>query len=275
MHLHATAGTDFGRTHRVGCPASAMPPDSPSATASVVAGRLMPRTNPSADGRAGAQTRHPGRGQLAGSWRPHSTVGHPDGLLDSYHNERHPVAAAVLDNTRAQMALLSTRAGAQAMRRSRVGADGLRAGAPAPDTRRSPPSGSATTSARARGCSGRRQCDVTCECGRSLRVDARLRGACSSTRPGSCRWRAGRTASIMSSTSATNLLAPAMLLRPDGHIAWAGDEQVDLAGHLPTWFWRCAGFDVPRSAAAAHLVEEGTNGRLRRPGGQPHPSPGR
>ena len=31
----------------------------------------------------------------------------PDGLLDSYHTERHPVAATVLDNTRAQMALLS------------------------------------------------------------------------------------------------------------------------------------------------------------------------
>ena len=35
----------------------------------------------------------------------------PDGLLDSYHTERHPVAAAVLDNTRAQMALLSTEPG--------------------------------------------------------------------------------------------------------------------------------------------------------------------
>ena len=31
----------------------------------------------------------------------------PEGLLDSYHTERHPVAADVLDNTRAQMQLLS------------------------------------------------------------------------------------------------------------------------------------------------------------------------
>ena len=28
----------------------------------------------------------------------------------------------------------------------------------------------------------------------------------------------------------------AMLLRPDGHIAWAGDEQADLVEHLPRWF---------------------------------------
>src|SRR5690606_21452774 len=41
----------------------------------------------------------------------------PDGLLDSYHAERHPVAADVLTNTRAQSTLLSTEAGPQAVRR--------------------------------------------------------------------------------------------------------------------------------------------------------------
>jgi len=41
----------------------------------------------------------------------------PEGLLDSYHTERHPVAAGVLDNTRAQMELLSTEPGLQAVRR--------------------------------------------------------------------------------------------------------------------------------------------------------------
>ena len=29
---------------------------------------------------------------------------------------------------------------------------------------------------------------------------------------------------------------PAVLLRPDGHVAWVGDDQQDLLGHLPPWF---------------------------------------
>ena len=40
----------------------------------------------------------------------------PEGLLDSYDTERHPVAADVLDNTRAQMELLSLEPGARAVR---------------------------------------------------------------------------------------------------------------------------------------------------------------
>ena len=29
---------------------------------------------------------------------------------------------------------------------------------------------------------------------------------------------------------------PAALLRPDGHVAWVGDDQRDLLEVLPTWF---------------------------------------
>ena len=41
----------------------------------------------------------------------------PEALLDSYHAERHPVAADVLDNTRAQMELMALEPGPQAVRR--------------------------------------------------------------------------------------------------------------------------------------------------------------
>jgi hypothetical protein len=29
---------------------------------------------------------------------------------------------------------------------------------------------------------------------------------------------------------------PAVLLRPDGHVAWVGEDQQDLIDHLPRWF---------------------------------------
>ncbi len=29
---------------------------------------------------------------------------------------------------------------------------------------------------------------------------------------------------------------PAVLLRPDGHVAWVGDGRQDLLDRVPTWF---------------------------------------
>ena len=29
---------------------------------------------------------------------------------------------------------------------------------------------------------------------------------------------------------------PAVLLRPDGHVAWVGEDQQDLLNQLPKWF---------------------------------------
>ncbi|MET7687536.1 hypothetical protein ABZT06_06050 [Streptomyces sp. NPDC005483] len=32
------------------------------------------------------------------------------------------------------------------------------------------------------------------------------------------------------------LATPAVLLRPDGHVAWVGEDQGDLLDRLPRWF---------------------------------------
>jgi rifampicin monooxygenase len=34
---------------------------------------------------------------------------------------------------------------------------------------------------------------------------------------------------------------PAVLLRPDGHVAWIGEDQQDLLDRLPRWFGAAAG----------------------------------
>ena len=34
--------------------------------------------------------------------------------------------------------------------------------------------------------------------------------------------------------------APAVLLRPDGHVAWVGDDQQNLLDRLPQWFGAAA-----------------------------------
>jgi hypothetical protein len=38
-----------------------------------------------------------------------------------------------------------------------------------------------------------------------------------------------------------DLDVPAVPLRPDGYLAWAGDDQQELLGALPRWFGAAAG----------------------------------
>lgn len=176
-------------------------------------------------------------------WKLAAEVGGwaPDGLLDSYDTERRPVAEDVLTITRAQSELLSTEPGPLAVRRlltelmdfddvsrflaERIASIGIRY-----DVGEGP------------GLLGRRLRDIALSRGRlyELMHDGRgllldQTGRLSVT---------GWTDRVDHVTDVSEELdAPAVLLRPDGHVAWIGDDQDDLLRHLPTWFG-AAGGDV-------------------------------
>ena len=158
----------------------------------------------------------------------------PEGLLDSYHAERHPVAADVLDNTRAQMQLLSSEPGPQSVRRllaelvrfedvnrylvEKVTAIGIRYDfGEGPDLL------------------GRRLRDVRLEGGRLYALMHAGRGLLldQAGRLSVEGW-TDRVDHVVATSE--ELDAPAVLLRPDGHVAWVGADQQDLLAHLPRWF---------------------------------------
>ncbi|WLS45280.1 rifampin monooxygenase [Micromonospora profundi] len=163
----------------------------------------------------------------------------PDGLLDSYHAERHPVAADVLDNTRAQMELLSTEPGAQAVRRllaelmdfedvnrhliEKVTAIGVRYDFGAGHE-----------------LLGRHLRDVRLKGGRLYELMHGGRGLLldQTGRLSVAGW-ADRVDHVVDVSEEVG--APAVLLRPDGHVAWAGDDQQGLVGQLRRWFGAAAG----------------------------------
>lgn len=162
----------------------------------------------------------------------------PSTLLDSYQAERHPVAAAVLDNTRAQVELSSTEPGARALRRlltelmefdevSRyligkiTGIDIRYDFGDGPDLL------------------GRRLRDVDLQQGPLYGLLHRGRGLLLD-RTGQLTvggW-SDRVDLLEDPTAALDV--PCVLLRPDGYIAWIGDDQQDLDGHLSRWFGRPA-----------------------------------
>ncbi|WP_432138999.1 MULTISPECIES: rifampin monooxygenase [unclassified Streptomyces] len=163
----------------------------------------------------------------------------PEGLLDSYHTERHPVAADVLDNTRAQMQLMSTEPGAQAVRRlvaelmdieevnrrliEKVTAIGVR-----------------YDFGDGHELLGRRLRDVRLKQGRLYELLRTGRGLLlDQTGRLSAEGWADRVDHVVDVSE--ELAAPAVLLRPDGHVAWAGEDQRELLDRLPTWFGPAAG----------------------------------
>ena len=45
---------------------------------------------------------------------------------------------------------------------------------------------------------------------------------------------------------------PAVLLRPDGHVVWASENQADLLRRLPTWFGACRPGSAPPPCLDPH-----------------------
>ncbi|MFJ7997164.1 rifampin monooxygenase [Streptomyces sp. NPDC096310] len=158
----------------------------------------------------------------------------PEGLLDSYHTERHPVAAAVLDNTRAQMLLLSHEPGPRAVRRlvaelmefekvneyliEKITAIGVR-----------------YDFGEGHELLGRRLRDVELKRGRLYGLMHGGRGLLLDRSGGlSVAGWADRVDHVVDGSE--ELDVDGVLLRPDGHVAWVGDDQADLLGHLSRWF---------------------------------------
>ncbi|MGW4829144.1 rifampin monooxygenase [Amycolatopsis japonica] len=158
----------------------------------------------------------------------------PDDLLDTYHTERHLVAAAVLDNTRAQMQLMSLDPGSQAVRRllaelmdfedvSRYLTEKITATAIRYDF------------GEGHELLGRRMRDLELKQGHLYGLTRGGRGLLlDQTGSLSVRGWADRVDHVVDTSE--ELEVPAALLRPDGHVAWVGEDQDELAEALRRWF---------------------------------------
>lgn len=158
----------------------------------------------------------------------------PEGLLDSYHTERHPVAADVLDTTRALMLLISPEPGPQSVRRliselldfeeanryliGKITAIGVR-----------------YDLGEGHELLGRRLRDLRLKRGRLYELMHGGRGLLlDQTGQLSVGGWADRVDHVVDVSE--ELDVPAVLLRPDGHVAWVGEDHQALRSQLLRWF---------------------------------------
>jgi rifampicin monooxygenase len=169
-------------------------------------------------------------------WKLAATVGGraPAGLLDSYQDERRPVAEAVLDTTRAQMEILSTTPGGRAVRRlvaelmefDEVNRH-LIEKITALDVRYDLGEGHPLLGRRLRDVAlGRGRLYPLMHAGRGLLLDRTGRLSVAG-------W-ADRVDHVVD--TGAELDVPAVLLRPDGYVAWVGADQRELPDRLAAWF---------------------------------------
>ncbi|MCQ4118486.1 rifampin monooxygenase [Rhodococcus tibetensis] len=173
-------------------------------------------------------------------WKLAAQVGGwaPEGLLDSYHTERHPVAADVLNNTRVQSELMSTEPGPRSVRRL------LSELMDFEDVNRHLTEKITAIEVHydlgeGHELLGRRLRNIGLKRGRLYELMHGGRGLLLDQTGGlSVAGWADRIDHVVDGSD--ELDVPAVLLRPDGHVAWVGDDQQELLGFLPKWFGAAA-----------------------------------
>jgi 2-polyprenyl-6-methoxyphenol hydroxylase-like FAD-dependent oxidoreductase len=139
----------------------------------------------------------------------------PEGLLDSYHTERHPVAADVLSE-------LMDFQDVSRYLTEKITAIGV-----------------SYDFGQGHELLGRRLRDVKLKQGRLYELMHHGRGLLlDQTGLLSVAGWADRVDHVVEVSE--ELDVPAVLLRPDGHVAWAGEDQHDLLSQLPKWFGAAA-----------------------------------
>ncbi|MEU4932462.1 FAD-dependent monooxygenase [Streptomyces yokosukanensis] len=158
----------------------------------------------------------------------------PAGLLDSYHTERHPVATQVLQHTRAQAVLLNTGRDEEVAAVRDMVTDLLRL----PEVNRHVAGMMAGLDVQYPGLGPRMiDLDLLTQAGRT-RVSALMhsgRGLLLSL-DGNNRTTGGRGDRVDHVTAESDDDMDAVLIRPDGHIAWTGTDSTPLETALARWF---------------------------------------